>query len=74
MQSSSFTVVIRTVSFVKQPASEPSEVLYSKTIADEMTKPTPDEHQPDWYQMLNKLMCSESRFTSSFPCQRLART
>lgn len=62
------------VSFVKQPANEPSEVLYSKTIADEMTKPTPDEHQPDRYQMPNKLMCSESRFTSSFPCQQLART
>lgn len=49
-------------------------MLYSKTIADEMTKRTQDEHQPDWYQMLNKLMCRESRFTSSIPCQRLART
>lgn len=74
MQSSSFTAVIRTMSFVKQPGSEPFEVLYSKTIADEMTKPTPAEHQPDRYQTLNKLMCRESRFTSPFPCQQLARS
>lgn len=75
MQSSSFTVVIRTgVLCKKQPASQLSELLYSKTIADEMTKPTPDERQPDRYQMPNKLMRSESGFTSSFPCQRLAKT